>query len=199
LSRQARYTLDQEKIEQNKGSWNQASALALRGQEDAKKAFFIDAIRPNRAVAFALQPQPEALKTHPELADAFKVLRQAEQYFSTKLPAIGQKAALAQVRAHIQNRLDAGKTGDFRESWENRKNQSHQKPQSPKIPNRTSNDKLPPVPFKAVAFAFSAMGEGGIIHGALNGDVELNSSFVLLQTIINSKIKFVDIELYLPY
>jgi cell filamentation protein len=128
LARQAGYVLDQEKIEQNKQSWNRAAALALYGQEDMKKAFFNDAIRPGRAVAFALQPQTEALKAYPELAEAFKVMRQAEQYFSTKLPAASQKAALVQVRTHIQNQLEAGKTGDFQEVWK--------KPEKPK-PSRT--------------------------------------------------------------
>jgi hypothetical protein len=132
------YTLDQGRIEQNKGrgAWNQAAALALRGQEDAKKAFFNDAVRPDRAVAFALQPRPEALKTHPELDDAFKVLRRAEQYFSTRMSAASQKAALAQARAHIQKQLDAGKTGDFRESWK--------KPEKPKPSKSPKPEKTEP-------------------------------------------------------
>jgi cell filamentation protein len=137
LTRQAGYVLDQEKIEQNKKSWSQAAAPALYGQEDRKKAFFIDAIRPGRAVAFALQPQTEALKPRPELADAFNVLRQAERYFSTKLPAASQKAALAQARAHIQNQLEAGKTGDFRESW---KKPEKSKPSRTPKPEKTEPD-----------------------------------------------------------
>jgi hypothetical protein len=129
LSRQAEYILDQERIEQNNAPWNQASALALRGQDDMKKAFFNDAIRPGRAVAFALQPQTEALKAHPELADAFAVLHQARQYFSTHMPAASQKAALAQVRARLQDQLDAGKSSDFRASWK-----KTEKPQTSKTP-----------------------------------------------------------------
>lgn len=75
-----------------------------------------DAIRPTRAIAFEQSAEAEALRAHPELDEAFKTLRTAAQYFDTKIQsADGRSRAVSAVRAHVQGKLDAGETHDFRD------------------------------------------------------------------------------------
>lgn len=75
-----------------------------------------DAIRPTRAIAFEQNAEAEALRAHPELDEAFKTLRTAAEYFETKIPnEDGRSKALATVRAHVQGKLDAGETRNFRD------------------------------------------------------------------------------------
>ncbi|KER02600.1 Fic family protein [Photorhabdus temperata] len=75
-----------------------------------------DAIRPIRAIAFEQSAEAEALRAHPELGEAFKTLRTAAQYFETKIPnEDGRNRALATARAHVQGKLDAGETRNFRD------------------------------------------------------------------------------------
>jgi cell filamentation protein len=76
-----------------------------------------DAIRPSRAVAFERLPEAIAIERHPDLTEAFKTLRMAEQYFEKKMPddAGAQSQALLAVRTHVQDKLNQGETKDFRQ------------------------------------------------------------------------------------
>jgi cell filamentation protein len=73
------------------------------------------AVRPLRAIAFEKSSEEKALKAYPELNEAFKTLRKAEQYFKAKMPgsASGQETALKTVKDCIQARLDEGETQGF--------------------------------------------------------------------------------------
>lgn len=75
-----------------------------------------DAIRPKRAIAFEKLSEPEALRAHPELAEAFRTMTVAGQYFSTKISGDeeAQRKALEVVRNHVKAKLDQGEITDFR-------------------------------------------------------------------------------------
>jgi cell filamentation protein len=75
-----------------------------------------DAIRPCRAIAFERMPEDEALAKHPDLAEAYRSLHTAAQYFEQRMPgdAAARRAALSTVRAHVQEKLNQGETRDFR-------------------------------------------------------------------------------------
>lgn len=75
-----------------------------------------DAVRPSRALAFERMPEVDALAKFPELGEAYKTLRAASADFQATMP--GKTAehaeALKAVRAHVQTRLNAGVTSDFK-------------------------------------------------------------------------------------
>jgi fido (protein-threonine AMPylation protein) len=54
-----------------------------------------------------------------------------------RMPAVSQKSALAQVRARLQDQLDAGKSRDFRASW--KKTETPQPSKTPQ-PEKTEPD-----------------------------------------------------------
>ena len=85
-----------------------------------------DAIRPTRAVAFERLPEADAMKAHPELAEAYKTVRTAKAFFSVELKGDteAQHKALATVTRHIQDRLNQGETHDFRADREKEREQS---------------------------------------------------------------------------
>ena len=74
-----------------------------------------DAIRPSRAIAFEQMPETEAIKEYRDLAEAFKTMHAAAQFFETKMPedVEAQRNALLIVRKHVQMKLDQGETRDF--------------------------------------------------------------------------------------
>lgn len=74
------------------------------------------AIRPTRAIAFERLPQHEALRLHPELGDAYKVLGVVEQVMAPKFPAgtDAHAAAVAQVEKHLLQQLNAGEVRTFK-------------------------------------------------------------------------------------
>jgi cell filamentation protein len=86
------------------------------GQNKDLPKLLRDAIRLNRAVAFEKMPEAQAIKRHPDLAEAFKTIHTAEQYFKKKIPGDveQQKSAVLIVRKHVQEKLDHGETKDFR-------------------------------------------------------------------------------------
>ena len=89
-----------------------------------------DAVRPSRAVAFEQMTEREALKEHPELQEAYKTMHTAAAYFASKMPGKpeAQEAGIQSVMSHVQTRLNAGETSDFRRGREQEK-QERQTPQ----------------------------------------------------------------------
>lgn len=89
----------------------------FEGNRDLPK-LLRDAIRPSRAIAFEQLPEREAIAEHRDLADAFKTMHAADQYFKAQMPqdAEAQRNALLAVRKHVQTKLDQGETKDFRQS-----------------------------------------------------------------------------------
>jgi cell filamentation protein len=79
-----------------------------------------DVVRPQRAIAFEQLPADQALKAHPELADAFKTLRQADKYFEEKLPgnAEAKKRAVGEIAQRVQQQLNQGEISNFAASRE---------------------------------------------------------------------------------
>jgi len=86
-----------------------------------------DALNRERAQAFRQETPEKAVQKFPELAPALKVMDTAAQHFATKMPgnAKAQRQALAQVRQHVQAKLDQGETQDFRQTGQAR---GHQQP-----------------------------------------------------------------------
>ncbi len=90
-----------------------------------------DTVRPSRAVAFERWSKTEALQKHPDLAPAYKTLRDASDYFASKMrgePESPQQAlkavtdqiqrALKAVTDQIQYGLNKGETNNFNASRE---------------------------------------------------------------------------------
>lgn len=93
-----------------------------------------DAVRPSRAVAFEKTIEREALKTHPELKDAYKTMHTAAGYFASKIPGDldAQEAGVNSVLSHVQKRVDAGETTDFSRDRVTEKQQQKTAPQQSK-------------------------------------------------------------------
>jgi len=68
------------------------------------------------AEVFRQEPPEKAAQQFPDLAPALKVMNTAARHFEAKMPgdANAQRQALAQVRQHVQAKLDQGETQDFR-------------------------------------------------------------------------------------
>jgi len=81
-----------------------------------------DALNKERAQAFRQETPEKAVQKFPELAPALKVMDEAARYFEAKMPGNihAQRQALAQVRQHVQAKLDQGETQDFRQSEQTR-------------------------------------------------------------------------------
>jgi len=95
------------------------------------------------AEVFRQETPEKAAQQFPELAPALKVMDTAARHFETKMPgdAEAQRQALAQVRQHVQARLDQGETQDFRRSGQ------VQEPQQPARSERaTPRDARTPSP-----------------------------------------------------
>ena len=110
IARQAGYELDQDRIEAFKDEWNKAAARAHGGDMAGVRQIFKESLRPSRAVAFQALPEAEAVRRHPELAEAFAKLRinQAEQAMRHPTnPQAQQHFGRAQY-TEIVRRLDAG-------------------------------------------------------------------------------------------
>jgi len=68
------------------------------------------------AEVFRQEPPEKSARDFPELAPALKVMHTAARHFEEKIPgdANAQREAPAQVRQHVQARLNQGETQDFR-------------------------------------------------------------------------------------
>ena len=130
LAKEAGHELDFNKVE--KQTWNSAAARSAPQQHYREPGFSragdpaqiravferilvepkrdISAERPARAVAFEQLPHDQAIKKHPELTGAVRELdaRAAAIKASSADPVV-QVQDVAQARADIQGRLDAGK------------------------------------------------------------------------------------------
>ena len=110
VARAAGYELDQTRIENNQGQWNQASAQSIQGDSAAIKLIFSNAIRPSRAVAFETLSRQDALARHPELARTFNTLDAFKKALPSRYPdnQKGQDHFFAQARTEAVRRLDQG-------------------------------------------------------------------------------------------
>jgi len=95
------------------------------------------------AEIFRQEPPEKAAQQFPELAPALHVMKQAAQHFETQMPgnAEAQRQALAQVRQHVQSKLDQGETQDFRRS-----DQVQEQRQPTRGERATPRDARPPEP-----------------------------------------------------
>ena len=110
IARGAGYELDQTRIDNNKQQWNDAARDSMNGHMQPIEAILAYAVRPMRAHAFEHLPKDEALRKHPELADAFAGLNAIESALKKQF---GDKPNVIQnytVRARetIVKQLDAG-------------------------------------------------------------------------------------------
>ena len=97
--------------------------------------------RPGRAVAFEQMTEREALKEHPDLAEAYKTMHAAAAYFALTMPGKpeAQEASIQLVKNRVQNRLDAGETTHFsrgREQENLERQPSRQRPEPGPGPER---------------------------------------------------------------
>lgn len=113
LARSAGYELDQRKIDNDKGQWNEAARQAVsKVNKDLApiKAIFTAAIRPSRAVAFETLPKEEALKRHPDLARHFAALDDLLKQLPSKHPGNlkAQDHFFSQAYKETIRKLDQG-------------------------------------------------------------------------------------------
>jgi cell filamentation protein len=110
IARGAGYELDQMRIDNNKQQWNDAARDSMNGHMRPIEEILTYAVRPTRAHAFEHLPKDEALRKHPELADAFAGLDAIEsalkKQFGDKPNAIENYTVRA--RETIVKQLDAG-------------------------------------------------------------------------------------------
>jgi len=102
-----------------------------------------DALNKERAQAFRQETPEKALQKFPELAPALKIIDTAARYFETKMPgdANAQRQALAQVRQHVQTKLDQGEIQDFRRS--DQVQEQRQPPRGERAPPRDARTPAP--------------------------------------------------------
>ncbi|WP_165909775.1 putative adenosine monophosphate-protein transferase Fic [Variovorax guangxiensis] len=112
IARDAGYELDQTRIDNAKGQWNEAARRSFHGDLEGVKQIFSDAIRPARAVAFEHLPQAEAVAKHPELKGTYAGLEAVRDAYAQRFPGDGslQSKYLTQAQGAVAKALDAGKT-----------------------------------------------------------------------------------------
>lgn len=110
LAEQAGFTLDQTKIDNAKGQWNEAARMSFIGDLEPIKEFFNESVRYSRAVAFEKLPEAEAVAKYPELRGAFAALREAEAGVGRGADGRSGVEGMAEAKADIVRRLDAGQT-----------------------------------------------------------------------------------------
>ena len=110
IARQAGYELDQTRIENSKGQWNEAARQSFGGRLAPVTAIFTDAIRPSRSLAFETLTEREALARHPELSGAYEGLAELRSEYEKRYPDDDdqRKRFEAQTRAEIVRVLDTG-------------------------------------------------------------------------------------------
>lgn len=108
LAEQAGYFLDQTKIENNKGQFNEAARMSFIGDLEPIKEFYTESLRHGRAVAFEKLPEAEAVAKFPELRGAFAALREVETRVQGGPEGRPSAEALSDARGDILRRLDAG-------------------------------------------------------------------------------------------
>lgn len=111
IAKDAGYSLDQTRIDNDKGAWNEASRKSATYDLTGITEIFSEAIRPTRAVAFERLPESVAKIAHPELGDAFAMLKAFEDAMRNRYPLnlpLQQRLA-AQAKAGIVKKLDEGR------------------------------------------------------------------------------------------
>ena len=110
LAQQAGYTLDQKRIDDNKETWNHANAKAAAGDKRELAAFFNEALRPTRSLAFENTQKQEALAAHPELKGAYEELDRLRGSIEKSYPNNPKAQAMfdEQAKREIYRRLDTG-------------------------------------------------------------------------------------------
>lgn len=112
LAERAGYVLDQTRIENGKGQWNEAAAQSMGGDTSAVEKILSEAIRPSRSVAFENLPRDQALAKHPELKPLFAALDATAKDLEAKHPgnAKAQTHFLTHKRTEMVRQLDTGDT-----------------------------------------------------------------------------------------
>lgn len=89
--------------------------MDLYGPNPSLTALLQNAVRPLRALVFEKSPPQQAIVQHPELAEAFKALALAKQYFEKRQPSdtAAQASAMTLTRQYIQAALNRGLTSGF--------------------------------------------------------------------------------------
>ncbi len=109
IAREAGYQLDNQKINNDKGAWNEACKDAANGDTRALKEVFSEALRPMRAVAFEKLPEPEAKAAYPELAPAFGALKSLRTAMEKQIQDPNTREQMyEQARSTIVKNLEAG-------------------------------------------------------------------------------------------
>lgn len=110
IARQADYTLDQTRIENSKGQWNEAARQSFAGRLVLVTAIFAKATRPSRSMAFETLSEHEALARHPELAGTYEGLAKLVSAHNMRYPHDQEQRERfeAQTRSEIIQILDTG-------------------------------------------------------------------------------------------
>ena len=117
IARQAGYVLDQTRIDNDKGQWNEAARQSFGGNLKPIAEIFSAAVRPSRSVAFETLTEKEALARHPELEGTYRGLARLTAAYAERFPndPEQQQQFLAQARRHIVLTLDGGTVLETRE------------------------------------------------------------------------------------
>jgi len=107
LARSAGYDLDQVRIDNDKGQWNEAARRSLYGDLKPVQQIFTEAVRPSRAIAFERLPEQQAVARFPELRQAFDNMRAIELQAHARIGDPSKvKDYMDGVRGALQERLD---------------------------------------------------------------------------------------------
>lgn len=113
LAQRAGYVLDQRRIDNAKGQWNEASAASMHGGDlSGLRKFFADAVRPARSVALEELPREQALQLHPELKPLYERLDSLAKLIAIQHPgnARAQEHFVRHKRSEMVRLLDTGDT-----------------------------------------------------------------------------------------
>ena len=110
IARQAGYELDQTRIDNHKGQWNEAARLSFAGRLESVQEIFWEAVRPTRSLAFETLSEQEALAKHPELEGTYRGLARMKAAYRERFPGNVelQQQREAQARSQIIRTLDTG-------------------------------------------------------------------------------------------
>jgi cell filamentation protein len=107
LARAAGYDVDQVRIDNDKGQWNEAARRSLHGDLQPVQQIFTEAVRPSRAIAFERLSEQQAVARHPELRQAFDNMRAIEHQALARLSDPAKVSSYMDgVRQALLERLD---------------------------------------------------------------------------------------------
>ena len=110
IARQAGYELDQSRIDNDKGKWNEAARQSFGGRLQPVPEILWESVRPSRSVAFETLSRAEALAKHPELDGTYRGLARLTAAYAERLPddVEQQQRLVEQAKRHIIKTLDSG-------------------------------------------------------------------------------------------